>query len=293
MRSMTGYGASLDKSRQLELEVHVKSVNGRFLETRFHLPKEYAPFENELRQMFGSSWVRGSIDVYVHRRLGQEQRLRTVQIRHETAAHWTRELKQLQVKLGLKSEVTLRDVLQMPLVMEHQDRVSLLPGELKRVQTQIKLAAQKCLKFRVREGKSLKQELLQQLNDLEKCTVKMNALRKGAQVQFEQRLKSRLATLNVENMEPARLALESALIIDKMDVHEEMVRLGEHIKACRILIQDRGTAGKGKQLDFYCQELLREVNTIGSKSQFAGLTQTVVSAKSVIEKFREQVQNVE
>ncbi|NJL25151.1 MAG: DUF1732 domain-containing protein [Calothrix sp. SM1_5_4] len=76
-----------------------------------------------------------------------------------------------------------------------------------------------------------------------------------------------------------------------MDVHEEIVRLTEHLRACRGLIQTG--EGRGKKLDFYCQELLREVNTIGSKSQLASLTQVVVDAKSVIEKFREQVQNVE
>lgn len=97
--------------------------------------------------------------------------------------------------------------------------------------------------------------------------------------------------MEAEQFDASRLALESALLIDKMDVHEEVIRLGEHLKACRGLIQ-AGNA-RGKKLDFYCQELLREVNTIGSKSQLASLTQAVVDAKSIIEKFREQVQNIE
>ena len=87
MKSMTGYGAHKSKNRQLEIEVHVKSVNGRFLEIRFHLPKEYSPFENDFRKVFGATWVRGTVDVYIHRRPGAEVRLQTVKIRGENARH--------------------------------------------------------------------------------------------------------------------------------------------------------------------------------------------------------------
>jgi len=276
----------------LEIEVHVKSVNGRFLETRFHLPKEYSPFENDLRRVFGAEWSRGTVDVYIHRRPGPTQRLRSVEIRRETAEHWTRQLRALGKELDLKADLSIRDILQMPFVMEHQDRVSLTPGELKLVQSQLQKASEKCLAFRAREGKTLKKELLHQIQMLEVCRAEMESWRTEALKGAEQRLKSRLSALDAQSMDPARLALETALIVDRMDVHEEMVRLGEHIKACRHLIQGAESA-KGKQLDFYCQELLREVNTIGSKSQLASLTQVVVKAKSVIEKFREQVQNVE
>lgn len=293
MKSMTGYGSSQTKNRQLEIEVHVKSVNGRFLEPRFHLPKEYAPFENDLRKIFGDQWSRGTLDIYVHRRPSSTQRLGTVEIRKDSAQYWAKTLKSLAKDLGLRGELTLKDILQMPYVMEHQDRVSLMPGELKLVHSVLKKAADQCLQFREREGKSLKKELLSQIKALENCLVDMEHWREEALKSSEQRLKSRLAALDSPSMDPSRLALETALIVDKMDVHEEMVRLGEHIKACRGLIQSSDSSAKGKQLDFYCQELLREVNTVGSKSQLASLTQVVVSAKSTIEKFREQVQNVE
>ena len=290
MNSMTGYGASQVKNRQVELDIHIKSVNGRFLEVRFHLPKEYAPFENDLRKCF-QGWSRGTVDVYIHRRPAVDSRLQTVHIRRETAKYWNKELSLLAKSLGVKQEITLRDILQMPFVMEHQDRLSLLPGELKLVQTQLKNAVKKCQLVRAKEGASLKKELLAQLKNLEGHIGRMEQWRDEAMKSSQQRLKSRLATLDAEQMDAPRLALETALMIDKMDVHEEVIRLKEHVKSCRSLIQS-GDA-KGKKLDFYCQELLREVNTIGSKSQLASLTQVVVEAKSVIEKFREQVQNIE
>jgi uncharacterized protein (TIGR00255 family) len=290
MKSMTGYGSSQHKDRRLELEVHVKSVNGRFLEVRFHLPKEYAPFENDFRKFF-QGWSRGTVDVYVHRRPGADSRMKSVQLREDHAAHWAKVLKSLNQKLKLQNEVGLRDILQMPFVMEHQDRTALMPGELKQAEKQMRQALSRCQTLRLSEGRVLKKELSNQLTQLERRISGMEGWRDEAMKSAQARLKSRLATLEADKLDASRLALETALVIDKMDVHEEVVRLKEHVKACRALMS--GREARGKKLDFYCQELLREVNTIGSKSQLASLTQVVVEAKSIIEKFREQVQNIE
>lgn len=292
MNSMTGYGGGEIKNRQLEIETHVKSVNGRFLEVRFHLPKEYAPFENDFRKLF-SGWSRGTIDVYVHRRPALETRLQSVKVKGENAKYWAKELKALSKSLKLDGEIHIRDILQMPFVMDHPDRQSLLPGELQMAKKVIKQAIDKCAELRESEGAVLKKELLTQTKALETQIAKMESWRDEAVKAASLRLKSRLQQLEapVEGVDPSRLALESALIIDKMDVHEELVRLREHVKACQELI--RTGAAQGKKLDFYCQELLREVNTIGSKAQLAALTQAVVDTKAIIEKFREQVQNIE
>ena len=290
MNSMTGYGSSQLKNRQLEIEVHVKSVNGRFLETRFHLPKEYAPFENDFRKVF-ADWSRGTVDVYVHRRPAMEARLQTVNVKTQNAQYWAKTMRSLSKTLGLSEDIHLRDILQMPYVLEHQDKLSLIPGELKLVEGQLKKAKAKCESLRAREGAQLKKELLAQIKNLEDKIKEASGWREEAMKSAQTRLKSRLAAMDAEQLDASRLALETALMIDKMDVHEEVVRLGEHLKACRALITQG--AARGKKLDFYCQELLREVNTIGSKSQLASLTQVVVDAKSIIEKFREQVQNIE
>jgi uncharacterized protein (TIGR00255 family) len=290
MNSMTGYGASQFKNRQLELEIHVKSVNGRFLEVRFHLPKEYAPFENDFRRVF-ADWSRGTVDVYIHRRPAAEVKLQTVKLREPNAKHWAKTLKTLAKKLDLRQDISLRDILQMPYVMEHQDRLSLLPGELKLAEKQLRQAIDRCRRLRASEGAMLKKDLLASLKSLESRIKAMEGWREEAMKNSRERLKSRLAALDAEQLDASRLALETALMIDKMDVHEEVVRLKEHVKACVHLVQADGA--RGKKLDFYCQELLREVNTIGSKSQLASLTQVVVEAKAVIEQFREQVQNIE
>ena len=287
---MTGYGSSQHKSRQLELDVQIKSVNGRFLEIRFHLPKEYAPFENEFRKAF-VGWQRGTVDVYVSRRPTGESRLQTVQLNEANARFWTKQLQGLATKLKLPADIHLRDVLQMPFVLETQERLALLPDEIKTLTKLLEKAAQQCQKMRLSEGLVLRKELIALLKSLEARVVSMEGWRQEAVEAAETRLQSRLAGLQREALDPTRLAMEMALVMDKMDVHEEIVRLREHVKACRALIEVEDA--RGKKLDFYCQELLREVNTIGSKSQLTSLTAIVVEAKSLIEKFREQVQNIE
>jgi uncharacterized protein (TIGR00255 family) len=268
----------------------VKSVNGRFLELRFHLPKEYAPYENDLRSVF-SKWTRGTVDIYIHRKPAADSRLEGVKIRANTARYWAAQLRSLAKSVGVRQDLTLRDILQMPMVLDHQDRASLLPGEMKLVESHLKKAVARAEAFRMREGVMLKKESINLLKELETRVDEMTQWRDEAMKSSHQRLKSRLTGLENENLDASRLALETALLIDKMDVHEEVVRLREHIKACRQLVLEADA--RGKKLDFYCQELLREVNTIGSKSQLSSLTQAVVDAKSLIEKFREQVQNIE
>lgn len=290
MKSMTGYGASQAKGRELGLEVHVKSVNGRFLELRFHLPKEYAPFENGFRKLF-ATWTRGTIDIYVHRRVSAESKLQGLNVRASAAKHWLSALSRLKKDLKLNDDIRLHELLQLPQVLEVQERTQLFPGELELATRHIAAAIERCEKLRRGEGAQLKKELQRLLRELSALVEKIADWRAQATTAAEARLKSRLAGLEAEALDPARLALETALLIDKMDVHEELVRLREHIKACTKLIQ--ANEARGKKLDFYCQELLREVNTIGSKSQLASLTAVVVDAKSLIEKFREQVQNIE
>jgi uncharacterized protein (TIGR00255 family) len=295
MNSMTGYGSSRLKNHRLEIETHVKSVNGRFLEIRFHLPKEYSPYENDFRKIFTPGWARGTVDVYVHRRVLGGTGLPPVQLRTDHALYWLKRLRRLAKELDLKAEVSLPNVLQMPMVLESTDRSSLLAGELKFVAQEIQCAADECQRVRAREGSVLKKELQAQMKNLQACVPQLEEWRAEAFKNTQERLKSRLSSPETEGLDKSRLALEIALILDKMDIREEIVRLKEHVAACRDLITESTGADKsrGKKLDFYGQELLREVNTIGSKSQLASLTKVVISAKSIIENFREQVQNIE
>ena len=153
-------------------------------------------------------------------------------------------------------------------------------------------ALKSCEKERVREGEAIKKHLLVLVSGLEKEVQKILSLRNEAnqhlQEKYEAKIKSRLKTSEIDYQ---RLSQEIVIQLEKGDINEEIQRLGEHVANFRMLV--RNPQSEGKKLDFYTQELLREVNTIGSKSQISDITQSVIEAKTLIEKLREQVQNVE
>ena len=147
MNSMTGYGSGRHRLRGLELDVHVKSVNGRFLELRFHLPKEYAPFESDLRRAF-VGFERGTLDVYVQRRAGKPGGGPAMRVNEVNARYWTRTLRDLNHSLKFKTEVTLRDVLSMPHVLEADDQPVDATKELGALLKTTRTAARACARVR-------------------------------------------------------------------------------------------------------------------------------------------------
>ena len=153
-------------------------------------------------------------------------------------------------------------------------------------------ATKLCAVERRREGKALENSLEKYLNDLQKLLARMESFIEGANRDMQKRFMERFAKSPFgEKVDAERLAQEVAVYLDRCDVSEEIERLREHLRHCRQLLKAPGATGK--KLDFYSQELLREVNTIGSKSQLAPMTELVVESKGLIEKIKEQVQNVE
>ena len=138
----------------------------------------------------------------------------------------------------------------------------------------------------------LQKELEKLVHDLEKQVAIVAGLREDANRQLQERFEQKIGSrLKGQEMDPQRLTQEIVIQLEKADINEELVRLTEHLKNYKDLL--KSAQAEGKKLDFYTQELLREVNTIGSKSQVAKITQAVVEAKTLIERLREQVQNVE
>lgn len=291
MNSMTGYGSSLSKNKSMELEVQIRSVNSRFLDLRFHLPREYFGFEADLKKRLSKQISRGCVDVYIQRRPVVEANVIPVKFNRGQAKEWLESVHSLKKTLGLKDDIHLRDLMNLPHIFEVSERAAFDKAEEPLLFKTFDVALKACLKAREQEGTHLQKEIQQLLAQLNDILVALEPWREKALVKLEKRLQDRVKELTTETTDPARLAVETALQLDKMDVREELVRLSEHVRACQN--SAKGTDVHGKKLDFYAQELLREVNTIGSKIQLAEMTELVVRAKTIIENFREQVQNVE
>lgn len=277
-----------------ELDISLKSVNGRYLEIRFHLPREYAALENEFKSIIASVMTRGTVDVYVNR--SRSNRGAEIKVDTALARHWLESYRKLGRELKVKGEPDLEMLSRIPEIFEVDHHSDLNESEIKLAKRLLEEAVEACDRERSREGQALENELSGLCARLEKLAEQADALKTEAQTELERRLRDRLQENLTKRgfegrVDDQRVAQEVVMYLDRADISEELTRLREHLKAYRQLLKNKDP--QGKKLDFYAQELLREVNAIGSKSHITKLTSLVVEAKTVVEKIREQVQNVE
>lgn len=292
MKSMTGYGTARAQSKDVTVEVSIRAVNGRFLEPRFHLPREFVAFESDLKKILGSTLLRGTVDVFISRRVKTTSGKAQMTVNDALVKKYVSAYRHLAKELGVSYQVHLESMARLPDVIKMEESHELFAGEEKVLKKAFSDACNACDKERVREGKALRKDLLGLLTSLEKQIKVITELRGEANQQLQEKFETKIrARLKGNDIDPSRLSQEIVIQLEKADINEELSRLGEHIKNYRQLVASQ--TAEGKKLDFYTQELLREVNTIGSKSQVAKITAAVVEAKTLIERLREQVQNVQ
>jgi len=299
MKSMTGYGSAQSNHggdetclvTGIQIDVAVKSLNARFLETRFQLPLQYSALENDLKSSLQKYFSRGRIEVFVRRRLGGSENLRAL-VRTDIAKLWLEGYNKLASELNLEARPNLDTVVRLPDVISFEEKMEVSSKERKLLFDTFEEACGNCYNERKREGDMLRAELVHLTKELDKKLDQVYKLRKQGNEALKKNLLKRLAELGFSKAQnDPRFIQEAALLVEKYDITEEIVRLREHVDVFRAVIREGGA--QGKKLDFYTQELLREANTIGSKSQVIKLTEHVVEAKAIIERIKEQVQNVE
>lgn len=310
MKSMTGFGRSSTRTRKaqtkaragkdrssetnIDLDISLRAVNGRYLELRFHMPREYAGLEGEFKAIIAKKFSRGTLDIYVNRRAAAAKS--EVTVNALLAKEWLSGYRALGKELGLKSEASLDLISRVPDVMIVSENSDISDDEKKLARALVQEAAENCDREREREGEALRTELESLCGKLDGISKQVESLKGDANAELERRYRDRLKEALGKfdlggHVDDQRLAQEIVIQLDRADVSEELQRLKEHLKAYRQLL--KSPEPQGKKLDFYAQELLREVNTIGSKSHIAKLTSLVVEAKTLVERIREQVQNAE
>ena len=293
---MTGYGRGVAEHGGVRATVDVRAVNHRFLDLKLRGVSLPPAIEDALSARVRAALERGAVSVNVHLARGEASGTR-IDAAAARAAHAA--LDSLARTLGTPAP-DLALVLAQPGVIAAGDdeRADDEPAILGAIDAAlVQLAG-----MRAREGEALARELTARLDELARLRVTIEKLAATMPEQVHRRLHERLRKLVRDEadqvkadasgfLDPARLAQEVALIADRADVTEELVRLASHVDQARALIA--GSAAAGRRLDFLAQEIGRELNTIGSKSASAEITAAVVEAKAVLEKLREQVQNVE
>lgn len=289
---MTGFGIAEVHNEKISLTVQVKSVNGRFLESRFKLPREYQLLETELKKIIGEHFTRGTIDVYVMRAPGPEAPHTTIRLNTALAKAWVDSYRRLGTELDLSAHPSLDAVAHVPGVFQIGDVGNLEEWEKTQLFKAVKEAAKGCVSEREREGKSQAQVFESLLDELEDFVKYVQKHRKQLNDALREKLETRLKNLDPSiTVDPQRIAAEVLMAVENSDIEEEVERAFAHIKAYRKLLHSKDAVGK--KLEFYTQELHRETNTMGSKSHDVELTEKVIHAKAVVERLREQVQNVE
>ncbi len=296
MKSMTGFGVFRSQIQDITIEVSLRAVNGRYLETRFHLPRSYFAFEADLKKRLSGIAVRGTVDIYISRKLKATAVAGRMTVNSKLAAEYLKAFKKLSTDLRMSEAIRFEQISKQPDVITMEEDDAIHPKELSLLKKTFEAALKKFDSERSREGLALKKDLQKNLKDLQKHVLKVSKLREEANKilteRFESKVKARLPKeVAGQMMDPQRISQEIVIQLEKADINEEITRLTEHLKNFEKLVEN--SVVEGKKLDFYTQELLREVNTIGSKSQVSGITEAVVEAKTLIERIREQVQNVE
>jgi len=290
LKSMTGFGRGEAKLDGLLVEVEVSAVNRRQLDVRVALPRGAAVLESRLVEEVRKSVRRGAVSLSV--RVAAPPGGQAVRVQGDVAAEYVRKLKQLGHRLGVDPSVSMGVLVTLPGVLTGEsaadDPEKLWPA----VRRAAGVALRELSAMRTREGSALGADMSRRLKRLGRIRARIAALAGNTA------LKSREAL--VERLERAKLAIpaddpslmrEVALLADRSDISEEVVRLASHMDQMAAALADGGAVGR--TLDFVCQEMFREINTIGSKSGDIAVTRRVIEFKALLETVREQVQNLE
>ncbi len=289
--SMTSFGRGEQGNEQEKWVVELRSVNHRFCDIKVKMPREYAPLEEKIKKVIAASIGRGHVDVYVTI-TGTNTGNSRLAVNLPLAKEYYASLVKLQEALGLDAPPTLEMMAANRDLITTTEESADLDQAWEILQKALSEALKNSQKMREDEGEALKIDLLERLDGLEKTVKEIDEivpeLLKQKEATLQDRLKKLLANVDLD---PLRLAQEVAIIADKSDITEELVRIKSHTEQFRnFLEQDEPV---GRQLDFLLQEFLREINTTASKINDPKATHKTVFLKNEVEKMKEQVQNIE
>jgi uncharacterized protein (TIGR00255 family) len=291
--SMTGYGKATFSKNNLTIEIEVKTLNNRHLDINSKLPRDYSEHEMKLREAVQKFFKRGRVDIQVNRSLKAKA---APQLKFNLALYekltklFRDQAKKLKIYEEEFAQEALIEILSRKDVLEVVEEIPVKPAQEKELL--FKLLNQACSKVqqsRRIEGARLVKDIKVRTNMLLKNAAGIKKFSIIGAGKARANLLSKIKNMKVESLEPGRLEQEVALLLLRSDITEELVRLESHLKT----LANNTSSIDGKKLDFMLQEILREFNTIGSKSADVDITGLVVDAKTEIERIREQSQNLE
>ncbi|WP_010269805.1 YicC/YloC family endoribonuclease [Paenibacillus senegalensis] len=290
-KSMTGFGQAEKVVGGYEVRIEAKSVNHRYLEVVFRLPRQWTMLEESFKKRIQQYLLRGRVEVYMNIERSAELPLQA-EINWPLADSCMAASRQLQESYQLNTPLTVRDLFLIPDVVRFREAEADFDDWEQAMGEVLEEAVRQLLQMREREGADLTADMKERLNALREFTANLNVEAPRVVEDYRNRLASRLKDwLTDAQIDEQRIAMEAALLADKADISEELTRLSSHLDHAALILD--GQEAVGRKLDFLLQELNREVNTVGSKANSAAISGIVVQMKAELEKIREQAQNLE
>jgi uncharacterized protein (TIGR00255 family) len=287
--SMTGFGAASVEETGLSVRAEIRSVNHRYLQIKARLPHDLAHLEPDVEELIRRRAERGAFTVTIHvQRLGAG----AFRVRRDTALAYASALRELAAELHLAGELRLEHLLALPGVVEASSDGPRSEAD-KHVLAVVGQALDELRRMRASEGDALRRDLERNAVGLKKILAQIAERLPLVLALHHESLKRRVTELLGDRIPASQgdLAFELAILADRLDVGEELSRLASHLEQLHVLFAKDQPVGR--QLDFLVQECLRELNTLGAKCNDATLAHWVVESKTLVERLREQVQNVE
>ena len=291
IKSMTGYGRAQITVEDMSVTVEIKSVNHRYFEFSARIPRAYGFLEEKLKSHLQQLISRGKVDCYVQIEALESDDV-TVKVNHSLAKGYVDALKELAERYNLSDDISVSTV------SRYSDIFSIHKNEAdeEKIWNAVKQAAdvacEKFIEMRAVEGEKLKADLIEKIDVIAENVTFIEKRSPETVKEYHEKLKSKMAELLQDvHIDEQRILTESAIFAEKIAVDEETVRLRSHLQQFNQFFETDGPIGR--KMDFLVQEMNREANTIGSKSQDIEIAKKVIAIKSEIEKIREQIQNIE
>ncbi|WP_036381409.1 YicC/YloC family endoribonuclease [Muricauda sp. MAR_2010_75] len=283
IQSMTGFGKHVAQLPSKKITVELKSLNSKSLDINARIPQSYREKELELRKMIADVLVRGKVDLGLYVEITGEET--TAEVNKGVVKNYMEQLAQIAKGDDLK---LLELALRMPDTLK-TDKDDIDETEYEAIKESMKQALSEISAFRSEEGKVLEQDFVERLKKLTSLLDEVNAMDPERLATVRERLEKAVADLKVE-LDENRFEQELIYYLEKYDVTEEKVRLANHLNYFETTLKSDDS--NGKKLGFIAQEIGREINTIGSKANYAPMQQLVVQMKDELEKIKEQMLNV-
>jgi len=288
MKSMTGYAYREFTSGNITVSVEIKGYNNRFLDISVHLPSWLSPLEAGIREYLSSRFGRGKVDAGV--KVKEREQAVSVSVNENAAAMYEKAIRGLAKTLDLKEEPGLAMILGLEGVLETEANRDTEKYRVL-IEPVLAAAADQFESERAREGNHTQEDILSHIGVLEESVKTVSVHVPEIEASIKQNLRSRFEELLGDKIDENRILAETAVLLMKYTISEELVRLSSHLAEFRL--ETERNPSPGKKLDFLCQEINREINTIGSKTPMIEISRAVVEMKDALENIREQLRNVE